>query len=253
MPIAYLSALLLLLGAFSAAELPAASGAEPAGPLAQEMADTRCSMKPEPGPCKALFERYYYEKKSKACRPFFWGGCDGAVPFETMAECEQACLNPQTLRMQDLKPLRGDVYAEVSLEFPKTWERPDFLVEVDGREVAARPRSGGFSLDRQMESLVFFPGRPGRKRVTVTATTEGRRVEAAGQAATDPDGPGRRPRPGPGKTRHHAGAGQRRGDNPYLQWNGGAARIVRRACEAPPVRAELGQRQKYTHGAGLGA
>jgi hypothetical protein len=180
MPIAYLSALLLLLGAFSAAELPAASGAEPAGPLAGEPADTRCSMKPEPGPCKALFERYYYEEKRKVCRPFFWGGCNGAVPFETMAECEQACLSSQTLRMQDLKPLPGDVYAEASLEFPKTWERPDFLVEVDGHEVAARPRSGGFSSDRQMESLIFFPGRPGRKRVTVTATTEGRRVETTG-------------------------------------------------------------------------
>ena len=76
--------------------------------------------------------------------------------------------------------MRGDVYAEVSLEFPKTWEQPDFLVEVDGREVMAHPRSGGFSSDRQMESLIFFPGKPGRKRVTVTATTEGRRVETTG-------------------------------------------------------------------------
>jgi Kunitz/Bovine pancreatic trypsin inhibitor domain len=138
MRIASLSVLLLLLWTFSAAEVPAAGAAEPAGPLPRELAETRCSMKPEPGPCKALFERYYYEEKSKACRPFFWGGCSGAVPFETMAECEQACLSPQTLRMQDLKPLRGDVYAEVLLEFPKTWKRPDFLVEVDGRDVPAR-------------------------------------------------------------------------------------------------------------------
>ncbi|MCX5732742.1 MAG: BPTI/Kunitz domain-containing protein [candidate division NC10 bacterium] len=180
MPIASLSALLLLLGVFTAAEVHAAGGAGPAGPLPREQADTRCGLKPEPGPCKALFERYYYEEKSKTCRPFFWGGCNGAVPFETMAECEQACLSPQTLRMQDLKPLRGDVYAEVLLEFPKTWKRPEFLVEVDGREVPARSRSGGFDSDRQMESLIFFPGRPGRKRVTVTAATEGRRVETAG-------------------------------------------------------------------------
>jgi hypothetical protein len=138
MRIASLSVLLLLLWTFSAAEVPAAGGAEPASPLPREPAETRCSMKPEPGPCKALFERYFYEEKSKACRPFFWGGCSGAVPFETMAECEQACLSPQTLRMQDLKPLRGEVC---------------------------------------MESLIFFPDRPGRKRVTVTATTEGSRVE----------------------------------------------------------------------------
>jgi hypothetical protein len=180
MPIAFLSALLLLLGAFTVAEVDAAGGAKPAGPLARELADTRCNMKPEPGPCKALFERYSYDEKSGVCRPFFWGGCNGAVPFETMAECEQACLSPQTLRLQDLKPVRGDVYAEVSLEFPKTWKRPEFLVEVDGREVPARSRSGGFDSDRQMESLIFFPGKPGRKRVTVTATTEGRRVEATG-------------------------------------------------------------------------
>ena len=147
MPIASLSVLLLLLGAFTAAEVHAASGAEPAGPLAGEPADTRCSMKSKPGPCKALFERYYYEEKNKTCRPFFWGGCNGAVPFETMAECEQACLSPQTLRMQDLKPLRGDVC---------------------------------------MESPIFFPGRPGRKRVTVTTTTEERRAEATGRPEWKP-------------------------------------------------------------------
>ncbi len=51
----------------------------------------RCLLKPERGPCKAMFERYYYDPVSKTCKPFFWGGCGGVVPFETEEECKK-CL-----------------------------------------------------------------------------------------------------------------------------------------------------------------
>ncbi len=54
-------------------------------------AKKRCSLKPDPGPCKALFERYYYDPVSKTCKAFFWGGCGGVVPFETEEECKK-CL-----------------------------------------------------------------------------------------------------------------------------------------------------------------
>lgn len=46
-----------------------------------------CLLKPERGPCKAMFERYYYDPVSRTCKPFFWGGCGGVVPFETEEEC----------------------------------------------------------------------------------------------------------------------------------------------------------------------
>lgn len=34
----------------------------------------RCGLKPEAGPCKALFERYYYDGKEQKCKTFFGGG-----------------------------------------------------------------------------------------------------------------------------------------------------------------------------------
>jgi len=52
--------------------------------------DPRCSLQPEAGVCNAAFERYYYDQEEKKCKAFTWGGCNGIVPFETLAECE-AC------------------------------------------------------------------------------------------------------------------------------------------------------------------
>ncbi|MFB3819446.1 MAG: BPTI/Kunitz domain-containing protein, partial [Candidatus Methylomirabilales bacterium] len=158
----------------------AAGEADATGELLRALDFTRCGMKPDPGPCKARFERYYFDEKSRACRPFFWGGCEGAVPFETAEACEQACLPARTLRITSLQSREGDVYAQVSLEFPKAWRQPAFTLLVDGREVPARAASGGFSADRQMESFIFFPGRPGRKHVAVTTEVAGQRVEASG-------------------------------------------------------------------------
>jgi hypothetical protein len=51
----------------------------------------RCSMEPEVGPCKALIQRFYFDKSEKKCKVFMWGGCDGVVPFNTMEECEAGC------------------------------------------------------------------------------------------------------------------------------------------------------------------
>lgn len=57
----------------------------------------QCRKAPERGPCKALFERYYFDRKTKSCKSFIWGGCRGSVPFETLQECENTC----TLRLPD--------------------------------------------------------------------------------------------------------------------------------------------------------
>ena len=42
--------------------------------------------------CMALFERYYFDKKSGKCKEFGYGGC-GATRnnFETLSECEETC------------------------------------------------------------------------------------------------------------------------------------------------------------------
>ncbi|MGC9954448.1 MAG: DUF2330 domain-containing protein [Rhizomicrobium sp.] len=50
-----------------------------------------CQKKPDRGPCKGRFESYYFDDKSHICKEFFWGGCQGVVPFQTREECEKTC------------------------------------------------------------------------------------------------------------------------------------------------------------------
>lgn len=51
----------------------------------------QCLLKPDKGPCKALFWKYFFDPKSKTCKEFIWGGCDGVVPFETEKDCKELC------------------------------------------------------------------------------------------------------------------------------------------------------------------
>ena len=51
----------------------------------------RCSLEPESGSCLARHERYYFDYGEGVCKQFFWGGCDGVVPFETMEDCQNIC------------------------------------------------------------------------------------------------------------------------------------------------------------------
>lgn len=49
--------------------------------------ESKCTLAPESGSCKAYIPRYYYDPTEKKCKEFIWGGCEGVVPFETLAEC----------------------------------------------------------------------------------------------------------------------------------------------------------------------
>lgn len=53
--------------------------------------DSQCLAIPDPGPCKGMFEVYYFDHKTKTCKTTFWGGCAGTVPFKTRGECESVC------------------------------------------------------------------------------------------------------------------------------------------------------------------
>lgn len=57
----------------------------------EEAPDKRCFLLPDRGPCEAHMEVYYYDPFEGACKPFFWGGCGGVVPFRSLEECERAC------------------------------------------------------------------------------------------------------------------------------------------------------------------
>lgn len=51
----------------------------------------KCELIPDRGFCRAVFKRYYYDKKDKKCKAFIWGGCGGIVPFNTLEECKKNC------------------------------------------------------------------------------------------------------------------------------------------------------------------
>jgi len=50
-----------------------------------------CAMKHKAGPCRMAIKRYYYDEKEKKCKEFIYGGCEGAVPFETLEACKKGC------------------------------------------------------------------------------------------------------------------------------------------------------------------
>ena len=51
----------------------------------------RCSLEPVGGPCKALFTNAYFDKQTKSCQEFIYGGCGGIVPFADLAACKRIC------------------------------------------------------------------------------------------------------------------------------------------------------------------
>lgn len=57
----------------------------------QDVTDSRCTLEPDPGTCKAAIPKYFFNPAQGICQEFIWGGCGGTVPFETMEDCEKTC------------------------------------------------------------------------------------------------------------------------------------------------------------------
>lgn len=78
-------------GAFTeATQAASVSDALPAGREFASDDESRCRLPPEPGPCKGIFDAYYFDAVARACKRFTWGGC-GDVPFSTKDQCEKVC------------------------------------------------------------------------------------------------------------------------------------------------------------------
>ncbi|XP_064166593.1 tissue factor pathway inhibitor a [Anguilla rostrata] len=51
-----------------------------------------CHLDDEPGPCRGLVPRYFFNSSSGACERFFYGGCFGnANNFRTREQCQHRC------------------------------------------------------------------------------------------------------------------------------------------------------------------
>lgn len=52
-----------------------------------------CNMEKEEGNCLAYFQRYFYNKKTKSCEGFIYGGCGGnANNFDSLDSCNSKCI-----------------------------------------------------------------------------------------------------------------------------------------------------------------
>jgi|GEM_PF-1879637 len=85
---------------------------------------------------------------------------------------------PRNLTIISVEPLKDEIYAVVSIEFPKAWTDPQFALEVNGNAARMRQRSGGFSGDRATADFLFNPGKTEKQSVTVKTVIDGKRVEA---------------------------------------------------------------------------
>lgn len=72
---------------------------------------SRCNLAPDPGPCKATVQRWYFDQNSDKCLPFDYGGCSGnANNFQDMYTCMGAChlLGQRSRLSESTEGDRGD-------------------------------------------------------------------------------------------------------------------------------------------------
>jgi hypothetical protein len=50
-----------------------------------------CVAKPKPGNCRGAIPKIYYDYRENRCKTFYWGGCGGFVPYQTMDACVKEC------------------------------------------------------------------------------------------------------------------------------------------------------------------
>lgn len=58
-----------------------------------------CALPKLPGICMAYFPRWFFNRKTKKCESFIYGGCNGnANNFNTEGECNKSCSGNFSLR-----------------------------------------------------------------------------------------------------------------------------------------------------------
>ena len=61
--------------------------------ICDEFETNPCEQYPNPGPCFAAIQVYFFNQQTAQCEETTWGGCGGVVPFWTLQECENECEN----------------------------------------------------------------------------------------------------------------------------------------------------------------
>uniref|UniRef100_A0A453YPP4 Papilin n=1 Tax=Anopheles gambiae TaxID=7165 RepID=A0A453YPP4_ANOGA len=69
-----------------------------------------CEQPMEAGPCNGTFERWYYDKETDACHPFYFGGCKGNKNnYPTEASCGYHCKKPGVHKQKDICFLPAEI------------------------------------------------------------------------------------------------------------------------------------------------
>jgi len=66
-----------------------------------------CSLPSDPGPCEAIFVKWFYNAETDSCEEFTYGGCDGnRNNFDSQANCEEICAPPPPVELPCCDPLQ---------------------------------------------------------------------------------------------------------------------------------------------------
>ncbi|RWS02762.1 tissue factor pathway inhibitor 2-like isoform X4 [Dinothrombium tinctorium] len=76
-----------------------------------------CSLPKNTGPCRAYFKRFWYNKQTRKCEDFIWGGCgENDNNFETPEECVQTCKAKGVVRYYTRRQKRSEDEEESETE-----------------------------------------------------------------------------------------------------------------------------------------
>lgn len=74
-----------------------------------------CILSPDPGPCTAEQVRFFFDAKSKRCRQFIYGGCEGN---ENQFTAEEDCLKTCVTAAEPIEHHRHEDHAPLSVGSP---------------------------------------------------------------------------------------------------------------------------------------
>ena len=69
----------------------------------------RCYLPKVAGPCKGMYEKWYFDQQWRKCMPFRYGGCLGnGNRYDSEVACQESCLHAETEKLdicsQPLEP-----------------------------------------------------------------------------------------------------------------------------------------------------
>ncbi|KAG9271848.1 tissue factor pathway inhibitor-like isoform X1 [Astyanax mexicanus] len=122
-----------------------------------------CHLEDEPGPCRGLVPRYFFDSRKQECRRFFYGGCFGnANNFKTLKECRDRCHpgndtdGPRPDTSTEKSPKPDELIDSAPNRQPQRQPRPEPSKEFTPPEPCLSPVDRG-NCDRLERRYAFNP------------------------------------------------------------------------------------------------